>query len=437
MPTPAPTVAEADLFARARELDAADPIAGYRALFVPTEADGTDGTDRATDGSPDRSAAGAVVSYLDGNSLGRPLLSTADTLASFVRDGWGSRLIRGWDEAWMQLPTIIGDELARAALGAAPGQTLIGESTTVLLYKAIRAAVAARPDRTEIVVDSDNFPTDRYLVEGIAAERGLTVRWVETSTDLGLTAELLAPALGPQTAVVVASQVAYRSGYLADVETLTGLAHAAGALVVWDLCHSVGSVPTELDAWHVDIAVGCTYKYLNGGPGSPAFLYVREELQGSLQQPIWGWLGHAEPFDMGPGYTRAPGIRSFQSGTPPIIGMLAMRDMIALIDETGIDTVRAKSVALTDFAIELADEWLAPLAVTVASPRESARRGGHVTLEHPRFREVVEALWRQGVLPDFRAPAGLRVGLSPLTTSFEELAIGLAAVRRALVALAH
>ncbi|RFA19972.1 kynureninase [Subtercola boreus] len=407
-------------FDRADSLDAADPLAGLRSLFVEPAA--------RTENAPSDS----VVAYLDGNSLGRPLLSTARVLSSFVDDSWGTRLIRGWDEEWMSLPTVIGDELAGAALGAAAGQTLIGDSTTVLLYKAIRAAVAARPGRTEIVVDSDNFPTDRYLVEGIAAECALSVRWVETSRTSGLTEALLAPVLGPQTAVVVASQVAYRSGHLADVASLTRLAHDAGALVVWDLCHSVGSVPILLDDWQVDIAVGCTYKYLNGGPGSPAFLYVRSELQPELQQPIWGWLGHAAPFDMGPGYTPAPGIRSFQSGTPPVIGMLAMRDMIALIAQVGIDRIRAKSVALTEFTIALADDWLEPLGVQVASPRHSAERGSHVTLDHPRFREVVASLWKDGVIPDFRAPEGLRVGLSPLTTSFREVAEGLQAVRSEL-----
>ncbi|RFA11451.1 kynureninase [Subtercola boreus] len=416
-----------DALERAGELDRADPLGRYRELFVAPGAQ-HDQDAEAVAARP----ADAIVAYLDGNSLGRPLLSTADTLSAFVRDAWGSRLIRGWDEGWLQLPTVIGDELGAAALGAAPGQTMIGDSTTVLLYKAIRAAADARPGRTEIVVDSDNFPTDRYVVEGIASERGLTVRWVETSPRLGLTAELLAEAVGERTAVVVASQVAYRSGYLADVGELTRITHDAGALIVWDLCHSAGSVPVLLDEWQVDIAVGCTYKYVNGGPGSPAFLYVRHELQPQLRQPIWGWLGHAEPFAMGPGYDSAPGIRSFQSGTPPVIGMLAMRDMIALIGTAGIPAVRAKSVALTELTIELADAWLAPLGVEVASPRQSDQRGSHVTLDHPRFREVVAALWQTGVVPDFRAPEGLRVGLSPLSTSFTETVLGLAAIRELL-----
>ncbi|MCU1477259.1 MAG: kynureninase [Subtercola sp.] len=400
---------------RARLLDAADPLAAHRALFVSADL-----------------AGAAVVSYLDGNSLGRPLKSVAPALASFVETGWGERLIRGWDEEWIQLPTVIGDELAAAALGAAPGQTLIGDSTTVLLYKLIRAAVAARPERTEIVADTDNFPTDRYLVEGIADERGLSVRWVTTSPDAGLTAEQLAGVLSERTAVVLVSHVAYRSGFLADLPELTRLSHEAGALIVADLCHSVGSVPLELDAWGVDIAVGCTYKYLNGGPGSPAFVYVRHALHDELSQPIQGWLGHAEPFAMGPSYEPAHGVRRFQSGTPPVVGMLAMREMIALIGHAGIRAVRTKSVALTEFTIELADELLAPYGVVVTSPRQAAWRGSHVTLDHPEFKGVVAELWRGGVIPDFRAPFGLRVGLSPLSTSFDEVAVGLGAVRDAL-----
>ncbi|GGF26716.1 kynureninase [Subtercola lobariae] len=407
---------------RAADLDAADPLASSRALFVGCdEVAGLEATP-TTD----------VVSYLDGNSLGRPLKSVGPLLAAFVDDAWGDRLIRGWDEEWMQLPTVIGDELAAAALGAAPGQTLIGDSTTVLLYKLLRAAVAARPGRTEIVVDTDNFPTDRYLVEGIARERGLTVRWVTTTPDSGLSAELLAAALSDRTAVVLVSHVAYRSGFLADLPELTRLSHEAGALIVADLCHSVGSVPLELDAWGVDIAVGCTYKYLNGGPGSPAFVFVRADLQAELQQPIQGWLGHAEPFAMGPSYQPAHGMRRFQSGTPPVVGMLAMREMIALIASVGIRTVRQKSVALTEFAIGFADEVLAPLGVEVTSPRDAAWRGGHITLDHPQFKRVVAELWQGGVIPDFRAPFGLRVGLSPLSTSFAEVAVGLDAVRDAL-----
>ncbi|MGV8885714.1 MAG: kynureninase [Microbacteriaceae bacterium] len=378
---------------RAADYDAADPLAHLRDRFVQ---------------SPD------VAAYLDGNSLGRPLTSTAPRLAQFVTEQWGYRLIRGWDEGWLEQGQHIGDELGRVALGAAPGQTTIGDSTTVLLYKLVRAAADARPDRTELVIDRDNFPTDRYLLEGIAAERGLTVRWIDAGD---VTVDRLP--LGPQTAVVVLSHVAYRSGYLADVPAITDAVHDAGALIVWDLCHSSGVIPTALDDWGVDLAVGCTYKYLNGGPGSPAFAYVRADLQGELRQPIQGWLGSTTPFEMGQGYEPADGIRGFLSGTPPVIGMLAMQDMIALIDEVGVEAVRAKGTALTSYAIELADELLPD--ATLATPRDPERRGAHITLDHPDFERIMPLLWQRGVIPDFRRPTGIRLGMSPLSTSFTEV----------------
>jgi kynureninase len=398
---------------RAAALDAADALGDYRDLFV---------------GSDDP----AVVAYLDGNSLGRPLAASAEQLARFATDAWGARLIRGWDEEWMSMPLRIGDTLGEAALGAAPGQVFVGDSTTVILYKLIRAAIAARPGRSEIVVDTDNFPTDRFLLQGVAEECRMTLRWIHADTTAGVTPEQVTAVVGPQTALVVLSHVAYRSGFLADVPEITRIAHEAGALVLWDLCHSVGAVEVQLDAWGVDFAAGCSYKYLNGGPGAPAFGYVRAALQASVQQPIWGWLGSDEPFQMGPDYVPAMGIRRFISGTPAIVGMLAMQDMIALVAEAGIDAIRAKSIALTEFAIELTDAMLAEHGVTVASPRDAARRGSHVTLRHDDFRAVTAALWERGVIPDFRAPNGLRIGLSPLSTSFTELFVGLDTVRELL-----
>jgi kynureninase len=395
------------------QLDAADPLAHFRERFVGAASD---------------------LVYFDGNSLGRPVAAVAERLASFVQDDWGGRLIRGWDEQWMDLPTTLGDDLGRICLGAAPGQTTIGDSTTVWLYKLMRAAVDAAvrrdPDRTEIVIDTDNFPTDRYVAEGIAAERGLTLRWIEVDTSEGVTADQLAAAVGERTALVVLNHVAYRSAWLADAPGLTRIAHEAGALVLWDLCHSAGSVPVHLDAWDVDLAVGCTYKYLNGGPGSPAFGYVNARLQGELTQPIQGWMGHADPFLMGPGYTPATGIRRFISGTPPILGMIAMQSMLELVEEAGIEAIRAKSVALTSYAVELADATLPE--VSVASPRDPAQRGGHVTLHHDRMREVTARLWERDVIPDYRDPGGLRIGLSPLSTSFDEVERGMAAVAAAL-----
>jgi kynureninase len=219
---------------------------------------------------------------------------------------------------------------------------------------------------------------------------------------------------------------------MADAAAITRIAHDAGALVLWDLSHSTGAVPVELDAWGADLAAGCTYKYLNGGPGAPAFVYVPSRLQDELRQPIQGWLGAADPFRMGEHYEPAAGIRAFTSGTPPILGMLPIADMLTLIEEAGLPAVRAKSVALTEFAVEIADALLAPVGVRVESPRDASVRGSHVTLAHPRFAELLEGLWRRGVVPDFREPDGLRIGLSPLSTSFREVLIGLTAVRKEL-----
>ncbi|MFM9878686.1 MAG: kynureninase [Rhodoglobus sp.] len=390
-------------------LDESDPLARYRDRFLP---------------------APGVVAYLDGNSLGRPLAASVERVDAFLRDEWAGRLIRGWDEGWMDQPLTVGDELARVCLGAASGQVVIGDSTTVLLYKAICAALDARPGRTEIVIDRDNFPTDRYLVEGIAADRGHTVRWIDTDPAGGVTPELVSAAVGPNTALILFSSVAYRSAFLADVKEITRVVHAAGTLTIWDLSHSVGSVPTPLDDWGVDLAVGCGYKYLNGGPGAPAFVYVRRDLQGTLRQPIQGWLGSRTPFEMGQGYEPADGIRGWISGTPPMVGLQAMRDMIALIDEVGLDAVRAKSIALCEYAVELVDQHLP--AATLASPRDDRHRGGHVTIEHPRFGELLPALWAGGVIPDFRQPNGLRLGLSPLSTSFAEVEAGVLAIKDAL-----
>ncbi|GAA1701310.1 aminotransferase class V-fold PLP-dependent enzyme [Microbacterium sediminicola] len=394
----------------ATALDAADALAPMRDRFVAAEDEG--------------------IVYLDGNSLGRPPRAVADRLAQFVSEDWGTRLIRGWDEGWFASPLAVGDRIADAVLGAAPGQTIVADSTTVSLYKLIRAALAARPDRSRIVIDRANFPTDRYVVQGIAAETGAQIDWIDPDPATGVSVDDVHAVLGPDTAVVVLSHIAYRSGYIADIPRITAAAHAAGALVVWDLCHSVGAVPLELDAWGVDYATGCTYKYLNGGPGSPAFLYVRAEHIGSAVQPIQGWMGVRDSFLMGPDYEPAAGIRRFVSGTPPVLAMVPLTVSLELIGEVGIQAIREKSVALTEYAIALFDEILAPLGVTLSSPRDPAVRGGHITIDHPAFPALIAPLWERGVIPDFRPPTGIRLGMSPLSTSFAE-------VRRAIVAIAE
>lgn len=404
--------------ARATELDRDDPLAEHRKRFVGAE---------------------SALVYFDGNSLGRPLAVTAGGLGRFVEQEWGQRLIRGWDEQWYDLPLTLGDRIGRAVLGAGAGQCFVGDSTTVMLYKLARAAVDAQagrdPRRTEIVVDRHDFPTDRYVVEAIAAERGLEVRWIETELDLGITPELLSANVSESTALVMVSHVSYRSAHLVDAAELARITHEAGGLLMLDLSHAVGVVPVELDAWQVDLAAGCSYKYLNGGPGSPAFGYVANRHQATLEQPVHGWMGHADPFLMGPDYQPSAGIRRFISGTPPILAMQPVADMVSLIEEVGIEEIRAKSVALTGFAVEVSEEILAPLGVVLISAREPAGRGGHITLSHPHMRAVNAALWQQDVIPDYRDPDGLRIGLSPLSTSFEEVRRGLEAVRDTLLAI--
>jgi len=386
--------------------DAEDPLAHFRDRFAP---------------SP------GLVAYLDGNSLGRPLTASLENLNRVAREEWGGRLIRGWDEVWLAEPVRLGDLLGRVALGAAAGQTTIGDSTTVLLYKQIHAALKLREGRDEIVVHRDDFPTDRYVLEGIAAETGATLRWLEPGD---LTPDAVAAAIGERTALVVLSAIAYRSGALADLTGITDLVHEAGALMLWDLCHAAGAIPLQLDAWGVDLAVGCGYKYLNAGPGAPAFAYVRAGLLEDYRQPIQGWLGSATPFEMGQGYRPGPGIRRVLSGTPPILGMATLGPALELLDEAGLDAVRAKSVALTEHAIALADDLLP--GAELATPRDAARRGSHITLDHPEFERIMPLLWERGVIPDFRRPNGIRLGLSPLSTSFAEVEAGVRAMAELL-----
>lgn len=382
----------------AARLDAEDPLASYRDRFVGSE---------------------TPLVYLDGNSLGRPLRSTGERLRSFVDQEWGGRLIRGWDEAWMDLPTVVGDRIGATCLGAAPGQTVVADSTTVLLYKALRAGVAARPGRTEVVLDRDNFPTDRYVAAGVADELGLTLRWIDVDTSAGVTLEQVQEVVGEQTAVVLLSHVAYRSAWLADAPAITAAVHDAGALVLWDLSHSVGSVPLELDAWGVDLAVGCTYKYLNGGPGAPAFTWVAPRHQDVLRQPITGWMGHAAPFAMARDYTPAPGMTQWASGTHPVLALSALDAALDAFDGVTPAEIRAASLSLTDFFLALLDERLPDLEI--ATPREHARRGSQVSFRHPHAYGLVQALIARGVIGDFRDPDIARFGFTPLYVSHTDV----------------
>jgi kynureninase len=392
---------------RARALDTADPLAAFRNRFEIPDPE---------------------VVYLDGNSLGRP---TKAGLEALNRAGaqWADALIRGWEfEGWLEEPLRVGDRLA-PVLGAAAGQVAVTDSTTVNLYRLASAALDARPGRRLVVVERSEFPTDRYVVEGLARERDLEVRWLDGDPVDGLSTAAIAGALDADVALVILSAVNYRSAAIVDIGPITSAARDAGALVLWDLSHAGGSIPVELGANRVDLAVGCTYKYLNGGPGAPAYLYVRRELQDELRPPIQGWFAQADQFEMGPTFERRPGIGGWLVGTPGIIGLAVAEAGIALTAEAGIDRIRAKGIALTEYAIELVDDWLAPLGCTIGSPRNPARRGAHVSIRHPDARRLTAELMARKVLPDFRAPDSIRIGLSPLSTSFEEVHRGLSALR--------
>ena len=386
--------------AAAETLDDADPLAGFRSRLIGTD-----------DAAPDR------LLYLDGNSLGRLPRETPAAVARIVEEQWAQGLVGSWS-SWIGEATRVGDVLAEGVLGARPGEVLVGDSTTVNLYKLLVAGAAAQPSRDVLVCTADDFPTDRYVVAGVAEARGMTVRELPADVDEGLDPAVLADALDDRVAVVVLSHVAYRSGALADVGAVTRLVHDAGALVLWDLSHSVGAVPIGLTAADADLAVGCTYKYLNGGPGSPAFLYVRRDLQERLRSPIQGWFGQRDQFAMGPAYDPTPGIERFGAGTPPVLATAAVEVGARLVAEAGIDRLAAKGQAMTELIVALGDAWLTPHGVALASPREAARRGSHVTFAHPQAWQLTQALIDRGVVPDFREPARVRLGPAPLYTRF-------------------
>lgn len=388
----------------ARALDAADPLRAFRDRFA----------------IPD-----PALVYLDGNSLGRTPLAALDAIERVGRT-WADQLIRGWtDEDWLEYPVRVGDTLASGILGAGAGEVVVADSTTVNLYRLAVAALEARRPRHTIVVERSEFPTDRYVVEGLARERDLEIRWLDGDPVEGLRTATIAEAVDADVALVILSAVNYRSAAIVDITMVTSAARDAGALVLWDLSHAGGSIPVELGANRIDLAVGCTYKYLNGGPGAPAYLYVRRELQDELTPPIQGWFAQRDQFEMGPRFERRPGIGGWLVGTPGIIGLAAAEAGIELSAEAGIDRIRAKGIALTEFAIELFDAWLAPAGFGLGSPRDPARRGAHVSIRHPEAGLLTERLIEHNVIPDFRAPDSIRFGLSPLSTSFEDVFRGM------------
>ncbi|WP_316756727.1 kynureninase [Streptomyces herbicida] len=394
--------------AAAEELDAVDPLAAFRERFVVDD-------------------PGLI--YLDGNSLGRLPTATPERLREVIEDGWGGGLVRSW-QGWIDWGARLGDRLAEHVLGARPGEVVISDSTSVNLYKLAGAALDAAPERGTVLMDAEDFPTNRYVLQGLAGRRGLRLRRLPSDLDGGLDLDVLRSALDRDVALVVLSLVSYRSGALLDMAQVNELAHAVGARVLWDLSHAAGAVPVDLDASGAELAVGCTYKYLNGGPGSPAFLYVRQDLQAGLRQPVWGWFGQREQFRMGPDYDPVPGIERFLVSTPPLLSLAAIDPALDLVEEAGVPRIRAKGLLLGRLADDLADAWLAPLGFRAASPRPAHRRGCHVSLYHPDAWRICQTLAADAkVVCDYRVPDRLRIGPSPLYTRFTEVWDALARVR--------
>jgi kynureninase len=368
-------------------LDAADPLAAFRDRFhIPDP----------------------VVIYLDGNSLGMPPKQTLERLTEIYRDDWATGLIRSWDH-WVDMPQRVGDVLA-PLIGAGPGEVVLHDNTTLNVYQLVHAAIALRPDRHVIAISEDDFPTDRYVVDGIAAATGHVVRHGFEQLD--------------DVAVVVRSVVDYRTAELVDVAGETARAHAAGAVVVWDLSHAAGAIEIDLPACGVQLAVGCSYKFLNGGPGAPAWTYVARALHDTIRQPIWGWFATEDQFAMGPTFTPRADIARMLLGTPSIMALAAAEVGIALSAEAGMPAIHAKGTALTGFAIDLCDQ----LGLATPTPRDAARRGNHVAVAHPEAKAVVRELSARGVIFDFREPNIIRAGCSPLTTRFVDVFDGLTAV---------
>ena len=367
-------------------LDAADPLSAHRDQFVLP----------------------AGVIYLDGNSLGPLPRATPKRLAEVVEQEWGEGLIRSWNAAgWIDWPARVGAKIA-GLVGAEPDEVMVTDSTSVNLFKLLAAALRLNPGRAAILSEPENFPTDLYVAQGLVELLGGRARLRLEPP------ERLPAAIDDETAVVMLTHVSYRSGAVHDLAGLTAAAHAGGALVLWDLSHSVGAMPSDLGGAGADLAVGCGYKYLNGGPGAPAFLYVAERHHAGFHQPLTGWLGHAEPFAFEPGYRPAPGLARALAGTPPILSLAALDAGVDSVRAADLGRLREKSVALTELFIELVEARAAGHGLDLLSPRDPARRGSQVSFRHPQAYPVMQALIARGVIGDFRAPDILRFGLAPL-----------------------
>ena len=392
----------------AGRMDEEDELASFREEFVFSDPD---------------------LIYMDGNSLGRLPARALGRVRAIIEKEWGNDLIRGWNAGWYEAPARVGEKIANL-IGAGPGQVIVSDSTSVNLFKLIMAALEMRAERRRVVSDVLNFPSDVYIMRGclrlvesrVGSNSPYQLDLVPSADGITVDLGAVRDAIDERTALVSLSHVVFKSGHLYDAAAVTEWAHQAGALVLWDLSHSVGAVPIELDRWGVDMAVGCTYKYLNGGPGAPAFLYVSHELQEEALSPIWGWFGERAPFAFDLEYTPAEGISRFLVGSPPVLSLLAMEAGLDLQLEAGMQRIRDKSIGLTSYLVYLFDEILAPLGFTLGSPRNPARRGSHISIRHPEGYRINRALIEEmRVLPDFRAPDNIRLGLAPLYTSFSEI----------------
>jgi kynureninase len=375
-------------------MDAADPLRPFRSRFALPEG----------------------IIYLDGNSLGAASHDVFSELQQAATEEWGNGLIRSWNSAgWFHLPLELGDSIGRL-IGAAPGQTVVTDSTSINIYKALHAALAMRPGRGVIVAEGDSFPTDLYMAEGVASTRpGVTLRLE------GRDADSIEDLIDDQVAVVSVNHVNYKSAELRDMAALTRRIHEAGALVIWDLCHSAGALPVDLDGANADFAVGCTYKYLNGGPGSPAFIYAARRHHTSITQPLSGWWGHARPFAFEQDFAGGEGIKRFLCGTQPILSLRALKGVLGVWDEVDMSALRRKSVALTDLFIQLVEAKCGQYGVVLETTRDSEKRGSQVSFTHGNSYEVMQALIERGVIGDFRAPATLRFGFTPLYVGYRDV----------------
>ena len=402
-------------FDEAAQLDANDALAEFRDRYVITDPE---------------------LIYLDGNSLGRLPNKATEIIDQVTNDQWGERLIRSWNESWWTLQLDLGDQIA-PILGARPGEVIVSDSTSVNLYKLASAALAARPDRKKIMTDDLNFPTDVYVLNGLAESHGADLVVIKSDGITG-PIEGLNAAIDEDTALVSLSHTVFKSGYTYDLAAVTEMAHAAGALVLWDCSHSVGVVPIEFGAAEVDLAVGCTYKYLNGGPGSPAWLYVRSGLQDKLANPITAWWGHAEPFEFSLDYEPVEGIRRFHTGTMPILSLAPIAAGLQDVLDAGIDQIRAKSEAMSEYMIRQVDTHLKPLGFDVVSPRDVGRRGSHVAVSHEMAWPITRALAEDAqVIPDFRTPDNIRFGIAPLYNSFTDVHTAVQRTKRVVESGAH